>query len=71
MHTRDAKTFKLNAGDRVAIETDSGKLELALRVADNMATGILLVPRHHRLEWQIFGTGSVSISRDQIKKVAS
>ena len=71
MQTRDAKTFKLNDGDRVAIETDSGKLELALRVADNMATGILLVPRHHRLEWQIFGTGSVSISRDQIKKVAS
>jgi NADH-quinone oxidoreductase subunit G len=70
MHTRDAAALNLNNGDRIAIETDSGRLELLLRVADNMATGILVVPRHRRLNWQIFGTGSVRIGRDQIKKVA-
>ena len=71
IHTQDADAFKLKDGDRIEIKTDSGSLEVMLRVADNMASGILVVPRHRKLEWQIFGTGSVSISRDQIKKVDS
>jgi len=69
MQTNDAKALKLNDGDRIAIETDSGKLELTLRIADNMASGILLVPRHHRLNWQIVGTGRVVIGKERINKV--
>jgi len=42
-----------------------------LRVADNMAAGILAVPRHRRLEWQIFGAGKVVIDKARIKKVGS
>jgi hypothetical protein len=34
-----------------------------------MATGVLVVPRHHQISWQIFEAGVFSISRDQIKKV--
>ncbi len=69
MHTNDAKAFQLNDGDRIAIEADSGKLELKLRVADNMAAGILLIPRHRKLNWQILGTGKVVIGKDRINKV--
>ena len=68
MHTSDAKAFKLNDGDRIEIETDSGKMELLLQVADNMAAGILLVPRHRRLNWQILGTWRVRISAKNIRK---
>jgi NADH-quinone oxidoreductase subunit G len=71
MHTRDAAALNLNNGDRIVIEADSGRLELLLRVADNMTTGIVLVPRHCRLNWQIFGTGRVVIGKERIKKVAS
>jgi len=71
MHTSDAESLDLSEGNRIVIETENGKLELILRVADNMAAGVLLVPRHCKLSWQIFETGSVSIGRDQIKKVAA
>jgi NADH-quinone oxidoreductase subunit G len=69
MHARDADAFQLQTGDRIEIKTDSGQLNILLRVTDNMATGILLVPRHHKLEWQIFGTGKVAIGKERIKKV--
>jgi NADH-quinone oxidoreductase subunit G len=69
MHTRDADAFQLQNGDRIEIETDSGSLEILLRVTDNMAAGILLVPRHHKLEWQNLGTGRMQISKKRIRKV--
>ena len=63
LHTRDADALQLQNGDRIEIETDSGSLEILLRVTDNMASGILLVPRHHKLEWQNLGTGRMRISK--------
>jgi NADH-quinone oxidoreductase subunit G len=69
MHTNDADAFQLQNGDRVEIETDSGSLEILLRVTDNMATGILVIPRHRKLNWQILGTGKVVIGKDRINKV--
>ena len=69
MHTNDAKALKLADGDRIAIETDSGSLEILLRVTDNMAGGILVVPRFHGVNWQIFSTGNVVIGKEKIKKV--
>jgi NADH-quinone oxidoreductase subunit G len=71
MHASDAHASKLYDGDRIEIETENGKLELILRVADNMASGVLVIPRHRKLSWQIFETGSVSIGRDQIRKVVA
>ena len=69
MHTSNAHAFKLYDGDRIEIETDSGKLELILRVTDNMASGVLVIPRHRKLSWQIFETGRIMISKDSIRKV--
>jgi hypothetical protein len=34
-----------------------------------MAAGVLIVPRHRKISWQIFATGMTSIGREQIKKV--
>ena len=71
MHTSDAQNYKLNDGDRIVIKTEKGSLEVNLRVVENMAPGVLVIPRHRLLAWQIFEPGSVSISRGQLKKVAT
>jgi NADH-quinone oxidoreductase subunit G len=71
MHTSDARVFNLNDGYRIEIETDSGKLELILRVADNMAAGVFLVPRHRKLDWQMMGAGRIRIGKDRIRKAGS
>jgi NADH-quinone oxidoreductase subunit G len=70
MHTSDAESLDLSDGNRVVIETENGSLEVNLRVAENMAPGILLVPRHRRLDWQILGAGRVRINKEGIRKVA-
>ena len=69
MHTGDADSLKLVDGDLVAIQTESGRLEVKIKVVDNMAAGVLIVPRHRKLAWQIFKAGVSSIGRDQIKKL--
>jgi NADH-quinone oxidoreductase subunit G len=61
----------LRDGDRVIIQADSGNLEIKLRVVGNMAAGVLVLPRHRKLPWQIFETGMISIGREQIQKVAA
>ncbi len=71
MHTSEAHSLDLSAGDPVSIQTESGNLEAKLKVVENMAAGVLVVPRHRKISWQIFETGMISIGRDQIKKVAA
>ena len=70
MHTSEADSLDLADDDRVSIQTENGKFEAKLKVVENMATGVLVVPRHHQISWQIFEAGAFSIGRDQIKKVA-
>jgi NADH-quinone oxidoreductase subunit G len=70
IHPGDAQSLDLNDGDTVSIQTQSGTLETKLKVAGNMATGVLVVPRHRKLSWQIFEPGMSTIGRDQIKKAA-
>jgi len=71
MQTKDAESLNLGDGERVVIKTENGSLEVNLRVSENMAPGVLVIPRHRLLAWQIFETGPVSIGRGQIKKVAA
>jgi NADH-quinone oxidoreductase subunit G len=70
MHTGEAHRLNLTDGDSVSIQTESGKFEAKLKVVENMAVGVLVVPRHRKISWQIFEAGSSSIGRDQVKKVA-
>jgi NADH-quinone oxidoreductase subunit G len=71
MHTSEAESLNLSDGNRVSIETGNGSFEANLRVDENMAAGVLIIPRHRKLLWQFFDTGSTNISREQIKKVAA
>jgi len=65
----DAEKLNLTAGDMLSLELDSGTLEAHLRVADNMAAGTLIIPRHKNLDWQKMGTGRTLVRKDQIKKI--
>jgi NADH-quinone oxidoreductase subunit G len=71
MHTTEAADMGLRDGDRVIIQADSGNLEIKLRVVGNMAAGVLVLPRHRKIPWQIFEPGMIRISREQIKKAAT
>jgi NADH-quinone oxidoreductase subunit G len=65
----DAEKLNLAEGDMVSLELDSGKLEVNLRTAENMAAGTLVIPRHKDLGWQKIGTGQTLLRKDQIRKV--
>ena len=68
IHSSEASIMGLIDGDFISIETKSGKLEAKLKVVENMAAGVLVVPRHRKLTWQIFESCKFRISRDLIKK---
>jgi NADH-quinone oxidoreductase subunit G len=71
MHTSEAQSLDLVDGDSVSIQTQSGNFEAKLKVVKNMAGGVLVVPRHRKITWQVFETGESSIDRDQIKRVVA
>jgi NADH-quinone oxidoreductase subunit G len=71
IQTSEAQSLDLIDGDQVSIQTESGNLEAKLRVVENMAAGVLVVPRHRKISWQIFETGMIRIGREQIKKVGA
>jgi NADH-quinone oxidoreductase subunit G len=71
IHTSEAKGLDLIDGDLISIQTENGRLEAKLKVVENMAAGVLVIPRHRKLAWHIFDTGSTSIGREQIKKVTA
>ena len=68
MHVEDARKLGVSDGDFVEITSDGGSLQVMACLAGNMARGILLLPRHPRLSWQIFRDIKIKIKSDQIKK---
>jgi NADH-quinone oxidoreductase subunit G len=71
MHPREAESLGLIDGDLMSIQTANGRLDAKLKAVENMAAGVLVIPRHRKLAWQIFETGSQSIAYEQIKKVTA
>ncbi len=69
MHPKDASRLSLMNQDRVALQLDAGKLEVKLSISENMALGVLVLPRHRQLEWQKLKTLPARVSFDQIKKI--
>lgn len=52
MHSEDAARAGLGEGDSVKLHLDRGVVELPLRLSATMARGIVVLPRHHQLDWQ-------------------
>jgi NADH-quinone oxidoreductase subunit G len=68
IHSAQAESMGFTNGDLVEIRTETGSLEAELCTADNMAYGILILPKHRKLAWQIFTPGKTRIRKDQIRK---
>jgi len=66
MHRTDAESIGIRDGDRIAIRTGNSTVELVAKVYDNMAAGVLAVPRLRRLPWQAFAK---RIRRQDIRKI--
>lgn len=68
MHAEDAKSLNLASGDAVAIRHNQGVLRVKVSVADNMARGFLILPRHRKLPWQNLGPAPIVIAANAIEK---
>jgi anaerobic selenocysteine-containing dehydrogenase len=69
MHPKDASRLNLMNQDRVALQLDGGKLDVKLSISENLAPGVLVLPRHQQLEWQRLKTLPARVSSDQIEKI--
>ncbi len=70
MHPDQAAKLGLAAGDRVALRLPGGELRVALQVAPNMATVVMVLPRHRQLDWRLVPDYQVLVSWGDILKVA-
>jgi len=66
MHSKTAGELGLGKDDRVAIATERGKIALAWRAEDGMAPGVVVVPRHHLLDWQVLGGTRLALDPGRI-----
>jgi NADH-quinone oxidoreductase subunit G len=66
---KDAAQLGISNGDRLAIQTDSGTIKVHGAVVENMAPGVLVLPRHHRLNWQHLGALKITLNKNRIFKI--
>jgi anaerobic selenocysteine-containing dehydrogenase len=69
MHTRDANRLGLTHEDRVSLQVNGFILEVGLRVADTVAPGVMVLPRHRGIPWQVFKAPRVMVPIERIKRL--
>jgi NADH-quinone oxidoreductase subunit G len=69
MHSDDAARLGLNRGDIVKIKLDEGDVEVDIRVEENIAPGVVVLPRHRLLEWQKIKSLPKFVRYDEVEKV--
>ena len=52
MHPKDASRLEISEGDSIAIGLRGDEVTMDLHLDENMATGTIIAPRHHRVAWQ-------------------
>jgi NADH-quinone oxidoreductase subunit G len=63
---KDAAQLEISDGDKMAIRSDAGSIDVHAAVVENMASGILVLPRHHRLDWQHLKALKMTLNKKQI-----
>ena len=66
MSKKDAAQLGIKDGDKMAIRSDAGNINVHAAVVENMASGILVLPRHHRLDWQHLKALKMTLNKKQI-----
>jgi NADH-quinone oxidoreductase subunit G len=68
MHPEDASRTGMKDKERITLHLDRGPLEVGLRVADNIAPGVIILPKHRQLRWQQMGRRPLKVGVDRIRK---
>ncbi len=68
MHEQDAFELGFSQDEVIGMDLDGGTLEVKLKVCPAMARGVLVLPRHHRLQWQKFSDFSMRVPHDCMRK---
>lgn len=68
LHTLDASQFGISDGDTVRLQLDRGSLEAPAKVIDKMAQGIIILPRHWNLPWQLIQSVPCMVPPGNIEK---
>jgi NADH-quinone oxidoreductase subunit G len=59
----------LASGDQVVLPLPGGEVTVGLKTTHNMAPGVVILPRHRRLEWQKAPDGPVWLPTAKIRKL--
>ena len=65
----DAAQLGISNGDRTTVRLDAGTIEVHASVVENMASGIIVLPRHHRLDWQHLKALKMTLNKKQILRM--
>jgi NADH-quinone oxidoreductase subunit G len=68
MHPKDAARAGLKNKDKVTLHLDGGPLEIELFIREDMASGVMVLPRHRQLQWQKLKEYPVRVTFDRIRK---
>jgi len=68
MNPKDASMMDLKDRERITLHLDKGRLEVELRIVENMASGVIIMPQHRQLAWQKIERWPVKVTVDQIRK---
>lgn len=68
MNPKDASRAGMKDGERVTLDMNRGPLSVELRVANNVAPGVIVLPKHRQLDWQRMDRESVIVGFERIRK---
>jgi NADH-quinone oxidoreductase subunit G len=68
MNSGEAARLQLTPGDRVTLELPGGPLQLELECSEQLAPGVLAVPRHHLLWWHKLPELPFMVAEDLVTK---
>jgi NADH-quinone oxidoreductase subunit G len=68
MAAGDASRLGLAAGDRVTLMLEAEAISLELEAVENMASGVMVLPRHRCVNWRQFSDGPVFVPITRISK---
>jgi len=69
MPAADAARLGLNDKDRVVVDFEAGTLEVGLSIMENMAPGVIILPRHRLLAWQKLKDIPARVPVERIRKI--
>jgi NADH-quinone oxidoreductase subunit G len=68
MHPKDASRAGLKDKERITLHLDRGPLDVELHVAENVAPGVIILPKHRQLRWQQMARRPWRVGVDRIRK---